>query len=390
MKKYMGVVAGALVGLAVGVGVESLGNGKGNAEPIAKAAQQTETVSSREVTLSAELAKRARLKTEKVEKRSLSPTLKLVGSVNFDADNVADVGGRIEGRITRMLVSIGDKVQKGDALVEIESNALGEAMADLLSARANLIAADNHAQRETDLGERQLSSAPVVERAKAAAKALRAESRGAEQRLLAMGLTQADLAALDNGAAPRRITLRAPIAGEVIERYAVLGQVVNPTHPILRIADLSSLWVELDVFERDLANVAEGNKVEIVSETHPGMVFGGAVSYVDATIDVSTRAARVRIEVLNPERLLRPGQFVHARLMTAGEARDAMNIPRRAVTRVDGETTVFLVIGQDRYVARSVETGPATGEYIEIVRGLLEGDELVTEGAFVLKSELER
>ncbi len=389
MKGYMGVVAGALAGLAVGIGVESWGSGAGGTEPIAKAAQ-AEVVASREVTLSPELAKRAQLKTEKVEKRSLSPMLKLVGSVNFDADNVADVGGRIEGRITRMFVSIGDKVQKGDALAEIESNSLGHAMADLLSARANLIAADNHAQRETDLGERQLSSAPVVERAKAAAKALRAEARGAEQRLLAMGLTQADLVALDKGEGPRRITLRAPIAGEVIERYAVLGQVVDPTHPILRIADLSSLWVELDVFERDLAHVAEGNKVEIVSETHPGVVFGGAVSYVDATIDVATRAARVRIEVLNPERLLRPGQFVHARLMTKGETREALNVPRRSVIRVDGESNVFLAIGNNRYVARPVELGPATGEYVEIVRGLLEGDVLVTDGSFVLKSELER
>lgn len=389
MKGYMGVVAGALAGLAVGIGVESWGSGAGGTEPIAKAAQ-AEVVASREVTLSPELAKRAQLKTEKVEKRSLSPMLKLVGSVNFDADNVADVGGRIEGRITRMFVSIGDKVQKGDALAEIESNSLGHAMADLLSARANLIAADNHAQRETDLGERQLSSAPVVERAKAAAKALRAEARGAEQRLLAMGLTQADLVALDKGEGPRRITLRAPIAGEVIERYAVLGQVVDPTHPILRIADLSSLWVELDVFERDLAHVAEGNKVEIVSETHPGVVFGGAVSYVDATIDVATRAARVRIEVLNPERLLRPGQFVHARLMTKGETREALNVPRRSVIRVDGESNVFLAIGNNRYMARPVELGPATGEYVEIVRGLLEGDVLVTDGSFVLKSELER
>ncbi len=390
MKGYMGVVAGALVGLGVGIGLESLGNGSSGGEPIAKAAQPVETESRREVGLSPELAQRAQVKTEKIEKRSLSPMLKLVGSVNFDADNVADVGGRIDGRITRMLVSIGDKVQKGDALAEIESNSLGEAMAVLLSARANLIAAENQAQRESDLGERQLSSAPVVERAKAAAKALQAEARGAEQRLLAMGLTQSDIAALEKGEGPRRITLRAPIAGEVIERYAVLGQVVNPTNPILRIADLSSLWVELDVFERDLAHVAEGDKVEIVSETHPGVIFGGAVSYVDATIDVATRAARVRIEVLNPDRLLRPGQFVHARLMTGGETREAINVPRRAVIRVDGEPHVFLSLGNERYVARPVELGPTSGDNVEIVRGLLEGDVLVTDGAFVLKSELER
>ncbi len=386
-KGYVGVVAGALVGLAVGIGIDSWGD-SGRDEPVAKA--QQETVSARDVKISPELAKRGQLATAKVEKRSLAPTLKLVGSVNFDADAVADVGGRIDGRITRMLVSIGDKVEQGQALVEIESNQLGEAMATLLSARANLIAAENHAQRETDLGAKQLSSAPIVERAKAQAKALRAEVRGAEQRLLAMGLTPHDLAALDKGNGPRRITLRAPIAGEIVERYAVLGQVVDPTQPILRIADLSRLWVELDVFERDLARVAEGNTVEIVSETHPGKTFRGSVSYVDAQIDVVTRAAHVRIEVQNPDRLLRPGQFVHALLMTTGDKREAITIPRRAVTRVDGEPAVFLDLGENRYTARTVELGPATGDYVEVTRGLVEGDKLVTEGAFVLKSELER
>ena len=134
-KGYVGVVAGALAGLAVGVGIDSWGGNAGHDEPIAKA--QQEVVSSRDVKLSAELAKRGQLATEKVEKRALAPTLKLVGSVNFDSDAVADVGGRIDGRITRMLVSIGDKVDQGQALVEIESNQLGEAMATLLSARAN-------------------------------------------------------------------------------------------------------------------------------------------------------------------------------------------------------------------------------------------------------------
>ena len=144
-----------------------------------------------------------------------------------------------------------------------------------------------------------------------------------------MGLTPTGSGSSDNGNGPRRITLRAPIAGEVVERYAVLGQVVRPHRsPSCASPTSSRLWVELDVFERDLARVAEGNTVEIVSETHPGMTFRGTVSYVDATIDVVTRAARVRIEVENPERLLRPGQFVHARLTTTGDKREVISIPR--------------------------------------------------------------
>jgi cobalt-zinc-cadmium efflux system membrane fusion protein len=388
-KNYVGVVAGVLAGLAVGLGIDAHGSSSVKPAPAAAKAQQ-ESPSTRQVKLSPELITRGQLKTDKVTRSSLSPSLSLVGSVTFDADAVADVGGRIDGRITRMLVSIGDKVHQGEALVEIESNQLGEAMATWLSARANLIAAENQEQRQIDLGAKQLSSAPIVERAKAEAKALRAEVKGAEQRLLAMGLTTHDLTGLEKGQGPRRITLRAPIAGEVVERYAVLGQVVDPTQPILRIADLGKLWIELDVFERDLAHVAVGDQVEIMSEMHPGKSFKGSVSYVDATIDVVTRAAPVRIEVQNPDRLLRPGQFVHARLSTQGDHRQAIYIPRRAVTRVEGEPAVFITTAPETYLARTIELGPNLGDQVEVTRGLVEGDVLVTDGAFVLKSELER
>ena len=387
MKGYVGVGVGALLGVVVAVSLDALDAEDKEVTASASAAAAT---SSREVKLSDELAKRANLATEPVIKRALAPTLDLVGSVNFDADAVADVGGRIAGRITRVMVTVGDMVASGQPLVELESNNLGEALAELLSARANLIAAENHAKRETALGEKQLSSAPVVETARANAKALQAEVEGAEQRLLAMGITPAELKHLRAGDGPRTVTLRAPIAGEVVERYAVLGQVVDPTEPILRIADLSRLWVELDVFERDLAHVAEGDEVEIRSETYPDKTFRGTVNHVNATVDVATRTARVRIEVPNPERLLRPGQFVHARLSTRGTTEPIIAIPRKAVLQVEGEPSVFVQADKGRYVVRPVELGRVAGDLVEVKRGLIEGERIVIEGGFVLKSELQR
>jgi cobalt-zinc-cadmium efflux system membrane fusion protein len=386
-KAYIGAGLGVVAGVVIGFSVDGLFASK----PEATASARAETASaSREVKLSAELAKRAKLSVEKVAKRPLSPTLDLVGSVDFDADAVADVGGRIAGRITRVLVTVGDPVIKGQPLIEIESNELGEALAALLSSRANLIAAEHHAARETALGQKQLSSAPVVETARASAHALQAETQGAEQRLLAMGLTPGELQSLRSGQGPRRITLRAPIEGEVVERYAVLGQVVDPTQPILRIADLGRLWVQLDLFERDLGRVANGDAVEILSETYPGRSFYGKVAYIASTVDNVTRTAEVRIEVPNPERLLRPGQFVHARLTTRGQGEPAIAVPRKALIQVDGEPSVFVQQGKEKFVARAIEVGRAAGDLVEIKRGLTEGERLVTEGGFVLKSELLR
>lgn len=387
MKGYVGVAVGALAGVAVGFLLDGFVGKK--EEPKANASAQVVT-SSREVKLNPDLAQRAKLSSEQVEKRGMSPTLHLVGSVDFDPDAVADVGGRIAGRITKIMVTAGDQVVKGQPLLEIESNDLGEALASLLSARANLIAAEHHAARETALGQKQLSSAPIVENARANAHALQAEVQGNEQRLMAMGITPAELEKLAKGDGPRRITLRAPISGEVVERYAVLGQVVDPTQPILRIADLSQLWVELDLFERDLSHVKVGDGVEILSETYPGRTFNGKVAYVNATVDVATRTAKVRIEVPNPERLLRPGQFIHARLSSGAVTEPVVAILRKSVLQIEGEPSVFVALGNDRYVARAVELGRIAGDLVEIKRGLVVGDRVVTEGGFVLKSELQR
>ena len=390
--KYFGVALGAAAGLTLGVVIDGIRAPIGAEDKATDGAEtaRPSDVDPRRVRLSPELATRAQLKIAAVEKQALKPHLRLVGSVNFDADEVADVGARIEGRVSRVFVSTGDEVKRGDPLVEIDSNELGDALAALLSARANLIAAEIHERRETDLAKQQLSSGAVVERARAEAKALRAELQGSTQRLLAMGFGADEISKIEAGHGPRRITLRAPIEGEVVNRYAVLGQVVSPTEPVLRLADLDHLWVELDVFERDLAHVAEGNTAEIVSETHPGKTFRGVVTHVDATVDTSTRAAGVRVEVQNPERLLKPGQFVHARLTTEGDARPVIGVPRTAVLQVEGEHSVFVALGNDTYLARPVELGPAAGDWVEITRGLVDGDQVVTEGAFVLKSELLR
>lgn len=387
MKGYVGVGIGALLGGVVAFSLDTL---IGEDKETTASASAVAVAPANDVKLSEELAKRARLLTEVVTKRALAPTLDLVGSVNFDPDAVADVGGRIAGRITRVMVTVGDAVTAGRPLVELESHNLGDALAELLSARANLIAAENRAQRESALAEKQLSSATVVEAARAEAKALQAEVKGAEQRLLAMGITPGEIKNLHAGAGPRLVTLRAPIAGEVVERYAVLGQVVDPTEPIMRIANLSALWVELDVYERDLGHVAVGDEAEIRSETYPDKIFHGTVSYVNATIDVATRTARVRIEVPNPDRQLRPGQFVHARLSTRGITEPIIAIPRKAVLQVEGEPSVFVQVDKTRYTARPVELGRVAGDLVEVKRGLLEDERVVIEGGFVLKSELLR
>lgn len=388
MKQWFPTVFVALgctgVGLAAGLSFGARGS---DARTVAPAQQ----VSDRRVRLPSELAQRSGIRTARVTRTALSPTLELVGSVDFDADRVADIGGRISGRITALFVRPGDEVREGTPLAQIESAALGDAIADYLSARANAVAARQNANREIELGQQQLSTARSVEQARAAAAAIEAELRGAEQRLLAMGLTPDEVRALSNGRGSRHVTLRAPIAGRVISRSAVLGQTVESTSTVIRVADLSRVWVLLDVFEKDLARVRVGDRAEIVSETYPHRVFQGTVNYIDATVDTRTRTARVRIEVDNPEQLLRPGQFVTARVRTHGDGtREAITIPRRALVQIEGRPAVFVRVGPQEYEVRTLELGVSDGDHVEVVRGLEEGADLVVEGVFALKSELQR
>jgi cobalt-zinc-cadmium efflux system membrane fusion protein len=184
--------------------------------------------------------------------------------------------------------------------------------------------------------------------------------------------------------------LRSPLDGEVIERFAVLGQVVGLTEPILSVANLDYLWVELDVFEHDLARVADGNDALIESEAYSGKVFSGKVTHIDAKLDVATRTARVRVGVDNRERLLRPGQFVTARLTTGGVVREALTIPALSVLQVEGAPAAFVALSKGQYEARPVELGIVAGDRVEVTRGLVEGETIVTDGAFVLKSEMLR
>lgn len=391
MKKYLSIAAGVIAGLAFGLSLDGWqATSNGATQTVAKAKSSGRPVDSRQVEVSPELARRAELKIETVAKKSLAPTLRVVGSINFDANAVAEVGARIEGRVARIMVSVGDVVKQGEPLAEIESAELGSASAELLSARANLIAAEHNEARESRLHKEQLSSAPIVERARAEVNALRAKVHGAEQRLLTMGVSPLEVRRLKAGRGPRHITLRSPLDGQVVTRKAVRGQVVDPTEPILRVANLDRVWVELDVFERDLGHVAVGNMVEIESESYPDKQIRGKVTHVDATVDLSTRTARVRVEVENEQRLLRPGQFVRARLSTDAAKRDVLSVPRTAVLQIEGTPSVFVKVGENRYAAQPVELGVSAGDMSEILRGLVVGDEIVTEGAFALKSELLR
>ena len=326
-----------------------------------------------------------------VKREPLARDLSLVGSVTYDADHYAVVGPLIAGRIVALHAGSGDRVHRGQVLCELESPDVGAAQAAYLEARAKLAAAQSNLRRERELATQHVSSDRERELAEAQAASEQAALDAARQRLESLGFHAADLGKSATGTGGR-VAIRSPLEGVVITREVTLGQAVQAATDAFRVADLTHLWVNLDVYEKDLEAVHIGERVDVTTESLPGRVLPARVTYVEPRVDDKTRTARVRIEMDNQAGALRPGQFVSARLH--GDPKRATSpvlaVPRRAVLSVDGKHLVFVKRTADQFEQRAVEVGVSGGELVEIVRGVAEGDPVVTDGAFLLKSELLR
>ncbi|MEO8212727.1 MAG: efflux RND transporter periplasmic adaptor subunit [Myxococcales bacterium] len=321
----------------------------------------------------------------------LAGDIQVVGNVSYDADHFAIVGPLVDGRMTRLAVGVGGHVRRGQIMAEIESADVGDARGALISAKARLAAADANLRRERELAEKRISSVREREVAEAQWASEGAAMRAAQEKLRAIGLSDADIRAIDDKAVGGRVAIRAPIDGTVIERLVTLGEAVERAADAFKIANLTHVWILLDLYEKDLARVRVGQSVEARTEAYPGEVFPGRVAYVAPVIDEATRTAKVRVQIANDAARLHIGQLVNARLIGSAELTTApvLAVPRSAVQRVDGKPLLF-VKGSQGYERRSVELGISGGELVEIRNGVREGEQIATDGAFLLKSELLR
>ncbi len=378
---------GALVGATLGA--LTMGALQGSTPP--SEPEEAEVSPSHDrVTLRPELARRAGIRVETVSERPIVATTEVVGAVDFDPAAVSVVGARVQGRVAEVLVELGQQVHRGDALARVETADLGPALADWLTAEAELTAAHAHEARERDLATHRLTTATSVEQATASSDSLEARVRGTEQVLFAMGLTRAELVRARAGRPVDAVTVRAPMDGEVIERPTTLGQVVGPTDPIVRIATVDTVWVNLDVYELDLDRVHEGDEVILVGDGDEETSFTGRVEHVGPVVDEDTRTAPVRIEVPNVDHELRPGQFVRAELFHEETARAGITVPTEAVMQLGGVPAVFVEVGDFAYEVRAVELGETVDDAVELRAGIAAGDRVVVAGGFALKSELQR
>lgn len=336
------------------------------------------------VSLGKEALESLKLAFAKVEERELAPALEVAAELVPDPDRRAEVGSRTEARVVEFKVKVGDRVDRGTALVVLESTEVGKARAELHAARARAEVARQAADRERALFEAKATSQREVLDAEAAAKTTAADLAAVRTTLAALG------AAEDDGGDPARLVLRSPIVGTVVARSAHVGQSVEPSASLVQIVDLERLWLEAQVHEREMRFVAPGQPVQLEARAFPGEVFRGKVDRIGDVLDEKTRAVKVRVSLPNPGHRLKPGMFATARIIgtRANEPRRMVAIPWAAIQEIDGHPAVFVRDGDLGFELRRVHTGERAGDLVEVLNGVKIGDVVVAEGSFLLKGEL--
>ncbi len=309
--------------------------------------------------------------------------LEVLGEVRLHEDAQALVASPVGARVLRVLRPTGAEVRAGEPLAELDSVEVGRARADLLAARAQAARAQAALDRKRLIGE--AISAAELDAAETEAEVTATEQAAAEAALRALGVGVWMPAPADG-----RFTLRAPGAGAVLERTAVLGAVVDPEEILFRIGDMGRLQVEVYAFERDAARLRPGGAASITLSALPGRRISAVIARIGQEVDAASRTIPVRLDLTEPVEGLRPGMAATAEMDVPAGGAAALSVPAAALQRLGGDWVVFVPIDGGRFRVQPVGRGRDLGASAEILSGLQGGESVVLDGAFLLKAEAER
>jgi cobalt-zinc-cadmium efflux system membrane fusion protein len=335
----------------------------------------------------------AQLRTDHVAVRPILVALKAqAGKILANENRLAHLSARVPGRIVAVYADLGDRVTEGDRLLLLDSPAFGEAQLGYRKAKTILVVTEKALERAKALVDRGAIAAGEYQRREAEHENARADLHEAEEKLHLLGMTEREIQRLAAKKLPHaevaQVSLRAPFTGEVIERSATIGEVIDPNKTLFTVADLSTVWVRADFPEQQAGRLKAGLIIDVRVSAYPDQVFRGAITYVGAVIDPTTRTVTARADVSNPDRQLRPEMFADVTLMT--DELSLLTVPRAAVQQMGNRLVVFVVRGPRRFESREVTIGESSADYVHVKAGLAENDEVVTQGSYPLKSEMLR
>lgn len=328
-----------------------------------------------------------------VRRAEFRTTRDFPGTIEPNEHALAEITTLVRGRVIDVYADLGREVKGGNLLALLYSSELGMAQSAYLKATAKLNVADRAFRRAELLLKEKVIGLAELQRREGEMLSLRAELREARDRLLLLGLTDDDLRNLDRNHTIRsHVPVVAPFDGRVIARNLTKGEVVETAEKLFVVADLSDVWVTAVIPEKDIPYIrpdqtGSEQSVEVLVAAYPGQVFKGRITYVGDVLDPATRTMRLRLELPNPERKLKPAMYATVRVYSEPEP-NVLLIPEAAVQRDRDRQFVFVQREPTVFEARDVKLGSSNGQDVKVQDGLLEGETIVTNGAFVLKSEL--
>ena len=344
------------------------------------------------------------LQIEKAKAGPLARAVSATGSVGYDQLHLARIRPMARGRIEALDVTAGDRVVAGQRLAVLDNFDLSAAHSKVLGAeaalnqaKAQLAAASAAYDRATNLIRSDLVTQAELVARRATAVTMEADLRTKEAQLRQYQEEEARLLPVRPAAAgadtsndqpgDSRGALFAPFAGVVDSVSVATGEIVDPATPVFTVSDLSTVWVQADVAERDLGAVKVGDAVEVKVSAFPGRVFAGRVTYIPDQIESATGMAKVRCEVPNPDGALRVNMFATVTILSP-QGGDAVLAPSSSLQEVNGQSVVFIPTGDRQFAWRAVHTGLVANGKTQITSGLAAGTPVVGEGSYWLKAAL--
>ena len=322
------------------------------------------------------------IKIETVQEVSGATSISLPGRVSFDEDHTQRVASPIDGRAVGILVKAGDRVRAGQPLLQLSSPSVGQIQADAQKALSDLSVSEKATARVHTLQAEGAVAEKEVAQSEGDLRKARSDHARATAQLKALGVSPSDPAV--------NAALRAQIAGVVVERNVLVGQEVRADQgtPLLTISSLDTVWVVADVYEQDLALVAQGDAVAIQVPAYPGEKFAGRVGHIGDVVDPATRAVKIRCVVPNKDHRLKPEMFAKVDVADSGRHK-VIGVATKAVL-TDGDKTYVIVATEGNvFRLRRVDVGPESEGRIRVLGGLTSGEKIVTEGAIFMKREIE-
>ncbi len=316
--------------------------------------------------LSEEAVRTGGISATRAQVREMQRSIRASGELEFNRRRLVHLTARASGRIESIAAYRGERVAEGQILAEIYSQ-------DYLALQSEIIQAAERAVRLRETPD---------------ALGARAFLDAACSKVVPLGITETEIESLISTKSIRPfLSVRAPFGGRIVEQAAVVGDAVESGSSLFRLADPSTLWASLRIYEKDLTSIRPGFEFVFRTQAFPGEEFRGRLVLIGAEMDGRTRTVEGRAEVPNPGEKLKSGMYIEASI-SAGEKRQVLAIHESSLQDFQSRPVVFVQTKPGAYELRLVETGERSGGWVEILRGLAEGEDVVVAGSFLLKSEM--